>query len=666
VIGCSGQGYIETVPNRCRTCYACVRECPAKAIRIQDGQAQVLPKRCVACGNCVRVCSRKAKRVVNTIPHLKALLDQPGRRVAACLAPSFPAEFVEVDAARLVGALRELGFGLVVEVAFGADLVADRYAELMAGPRSGRQIATTCPAVTCFVEKQYPELVPELTPLVSPMVAMARVVHHDYGDDVATVFIGPCPAKKMEADVSKDVDVAITFRELRSLLAERGIHLAASKPSAFDPPHPHLGVLFPLSRGMLQAAGLHEDLTTLDVVAADGRLEFVDTIREFAAGSLDTRLLEVLCCAGCVMGVGMTGIAPLSRRRANVAAYVREAAAGCDKRRWREDLRRLGALDLSRTFVRDDQRLSSPSDGELVEILRRMGKDEPDDELDCGACGYDTCREHARAIWRGLAENEMCLPYTIDSLHSAFRELEESHVQLQSAQAALMQSEKLASMGQLAAGIAHEVNNPLGVVLMYSHLLRDEVPEESPLHKDLTLVAEQTERCRRIVAGLLDFARQNRVLYQDCDAFALADKALRAAPPPENVRVVKEYIASDPRVEVDPDQLVQVLTNLFTNSYAAIEGGGVLTVSVADAGSDIALAVSDTGRGIPEDNRTKIFDPFFTTKTMGHGTGLGLAVVYGIIKMHRGQISVDSQADPSAGPTGTTFTVKLPRRGRME
>ncbi|MBN1611116.1 MAG: 4Fe-4S dicluster domain-containing protein [Polyangiaceae bacterium] len=666
MIARSGQGYIETVPNRCRTCYTCVRECPAKAIRIQDGQAQVVPSRCIVCGNCVRVCSRKAKRVVDTVPPLEALLAQPGRRAAALIAPSFPAEFVGVEAARLVGALRELGFAFVVEVAFGADLVAQRYAELMAGRPSGRHIATTCPAVTCFVEKQHPELVPELAPLVSPMVAIARTVHHDYGDDVATVFIGPCAAKKMEADASKDVDVAITFRELRTMFAERDIRPAVARPSAFDPPHPHLGVLFPLSRGMLQAAGLHEDLTTLDVVAADGRPEFVDTIREFATGSLDARLLEVLCCTGCVMGVGMTGIAPLSRRRANVAAYLREAAARCDKRQWHEDLRRLGGLDLSRTFMRDDQRLSNPTEGELTEILRRMGKSEPDDELDCGACGYDTCREHARAIWLGLAESEMCLPYTIDSLHTAFRQLAESHGQLQSAQAALMQSEKLASMGQLAAGIAHEVNNPLGVVLMYSHLLRDEVPEDSPLHQDLTLVAEQAERCRRIVAGLLDFARQNRVLYQDCDTFALADKALRAAPPPDNVQLVKEYAASDPKAELDPDQVVQVLTNLFTNSYAAMEGGGVLTVSVADAESDIVLSVTDTGRGIPEQNRSKIFDPFFTTKTMGHGTGLGLAVVYGIIKMHRGQISVASRADPSAGPTGTTFTMKLPRRGRAE
>ncbi len=415
MIGCSGQGYIETVPNRCRTCYTCVRECPAKAIRIQEGQAQVVPQRCIACGNCVRVCTRKAKRVVSTIPQLLALLDQPGRRIAACVAPSFPAEFVEVEAARLVGALRELGFALVVQVAFGADLVASRYAELMAGPRAGRQIATTCPAITCYVEKQYPELVPDLVPMVSPMVATARAVHHDYGDDVACVFIGPCPAKKMEADVCADVELAITFRELRTLLSERGVHLAASKPSPFDPPHPHLGVLFPLSRGMLQAAGVHEDLTTLDVVAADGRLEFVDTIREFATGSLDARLLEVLCCTGCVMGVGMTGSAPLSRRRANVAAYVREAEASCNRRVWHEDMRRLGGLDLSRCFACDDQRLANPSDEELLTVLRRMGKDGPDDELDCGACGYDTCREHARAVWRGLAQSEMCLPYTIDS-----------------------------------------------------------------------------------------------------------------------------------------------------------------------------------------------------------------------------------------------------------
>jgi signal transduction histidine kinase/Fe-S-cluster-containing hydrogenase component 2 len=643
-----------------------VRECPAKAIRIQEGQAELLATRCIACGNCVRVCSQGAKRVVSTFSDVEKLLDDPARRVAACLAPSFPAEFVDYELPRLVGALRALGFSLVTEVAFGADLVAERYVEMMSGNESRRFIATTCPAVVSFVEKQYPELVPNLMPIVSPMTATARALRHEYGENVAIVFIGPCVGKKKEAEAGNDVDEAITFRELRELFERRGVDPRSSEPSSFNAPHPNLGALFSLSRGMLQAAGLMEDLTTNDVVAAEGRSEFVETIREFASGSLNARLLEVLCCPGCIMGVGMTTSAPQFRRRASVGAYVRETVTRYDKRRWHEDMRQLGSLDLSRTFTTDDQRLPIPPERELRSVLERIGKREPADELDCGACGYDTCRDHAIAIWRGLAESEMCLPWTIDTLHHAVGKLADSHKLLASTQEALMQSEKLASMGQLAAGIAHEVNNPLGVVLMYSHLLQEEVPEDSELRHDLALLSEQAERCRRIVSGLLDFARQNRVLYQDVDVRALMDKALRSVPLPAGVEVVREYGEQHAVAELDPDQMVQVLTNLITNAYAAMAGGGILTARVLGTSDQVCFEVADTGCGIPEDHRTKIFEPFFTTKNMGEGTGLGLSVAYGIIKMHRGQITLVSQADPDKGPTGSTFTVRLPRRGRLE
>jgi len=665
VIGCSQQGYIETVPNRCRTCFTCVRDCPAKAIRMKDGQAQVVPSRCIVCGNCVRVCTQQAKRVVSTLGRFERLLGAE-RRVAACLAPSFPAEFSDIAAPRLVGALRALGCTYVAEVAFGADLVAARYAEMIASNQALSAIATTCPAVTCFVEKQYPQLIPKLAQLVSPMVATARVLRREYGDDLAVVFIGPCAAKKMEADVGDDVDVALTFRELRELLATRNIDLYTSDESEFDPPHPNLGALFPLTRGMLQASKLKEDLTALDVVVTEGHTGFAETLRELAAGSFEPRLLEALCCNGCIMGVGMSSTAPLHQRRAAVASYVRNNVAQYDKRAWHADMRRLGCLDLGRQFVADDQRLPTPPADEIAAILLKMGKSEPNDELDCGACGYATCREHAQAIWRGLAESEMCLPYTIDTLHDAIQQLAQSHQLLASTQQALMQSEKLASMGQLAAGIAHEVNNPLGVVLMYAHLLKDSVSPDSPNFQDLTLLAEQTERCRKIVAGLLNFARQNRVLYQEVRATDLMNRCLVAVNPPPSMLVERDYPPPDTLVELDPDQIQQVLTNLLTNACAAMQGTGTLKVRIAVDDAEVTFQITDTGSGIRKHHLDKIFEPFFTTKAMGHGTGLGLSVAYGIVKMHSGQITVVSNSDPEQGPTGSTFSVRLLCHPRLE
>jgi signal transduction histidine kinase/Fe-S-cluster-containing hydrogenase component 2 len=661
--------FTKTVKDRCRVCYTCVRRCPAKAIRIMHRQAEVVPERCIGCGNCVLGCSQGAKEAVTTCNELELLLGS-GARVAACVAPSFPAEFAELaDHRVLVGMLRELGFDLVTEVAFGADLVAKRYRQLMADRKPDQQyIATTCPAVVGYVERYFPALVPNLAPIVSPMVAMARALRALQGADLRVAFIGPCIAKKVEGSLDElrgDVDVVITFRELRQLLAIHGITPDCVKPSDFDPPRPGLGAVFPLSRGILQAAGIQEDLLTNEVVAAGhGVRHFVNAIDELAAGDLETGLLEILSCNGCIMGPGMSSHEKLSRRHAHVTRY---ASAQLGRRNGNGDahlVERLAGLDLSRTYRTRDQRLSSPSAEEVQRILLQMGKDSREDELDCGACGYPTCREHAVAIYKGLAESRMCLPYVIDRLNQTVEKLFESHSQLEDTQEQLMHSERLATMGQLAAGVAHELNNPLGVVLMYAHLLLDEMGEDAPLYQDLRLISEQADRCKRIVSDLLDFARESKLLLQEVEVRDLVDKSLKSVPIPSGVRLQVDYGHQQPTCEVDSEQMMQVFTNLYTNAFAAMADGGQLSVETSDDDESVTVAVRDTGVGIPRENLERVFRPFFTTKRIGKGTGLGLAVVYGIVKMHRGQITVESNSDPTAGPTGTTFRVTFPRQHR--
>ncbi len=656
--------YITTVKERCRMCYTCVRECPAKAIRVATGQAEVLGERCIACGNCVRVCSQDAKQVRNSINDLEALLVS-GRRVAACLAPSFPAAFPDIPFEQIVGMLRTLGCDLVLEVSFGADMVAREYRRLLGTTNGHRYIGTTCPAVISYVEKYHPEMVGSLAPIVSPMVATSRMAKKIYGDDLAIVFIGPCIAKKAEAasrHVEGDVDVVLTFEELQQLFENRYLSPDRVEPSAFDPPYGGAGGVFPIGRGLLQAANIEEDLTNGEVVATQGRAQVLDAIREFADGDLGAKLLEALCCEGCIAGAGIRNTLPLFSRRRLVRRYVCGRLESLDQRHFHENLFKAEQVDLSREFEADDQRIPAPAADKLREVMARMGKESPKDELNCGACGYDTCHEHAVAICKGLAENAMCLPHTIVQLRKAVREVEESNRQLAEAQDALMQSEKLASVGQLAAGIAHEVNNPLGIVLMYSHLLLDACPNDSALREDLTMITEQADRCKKIVAGLLHFARQNKVIRSPSDIRDLVDRSLRAIHLDDNIEVRVEHHLDDPIAEVDRDQIVQVLTNLVSNAAAAMEHGGVLTVQTSGNADRVVLRVSDTGTGIPEENLKKIFDPFFTTKPMGKGTGLGLAVTYGIVKVHCGDIRVQSQANPGAGPTGTTFTVSLPRR----
>ncbi|MBM3473692.1 MAG: 4Fe-4S dicluster domain-containing protein [Armatimonadetes bacterium] len=650
---------VTTIKERCRVCYTCVRDCPAKAIRIADGQAEVIAERCIGCGNCVRVCSQSAKRVMSSTDRVAELLVS-GARTAAIVAPSFPAEFPDLDYRQLVGMIRELGFGLVNEVGFGADLVAREFRRLLEASDGQRHIATSCPALVCYVERYHPDLVPRLAPIVSPMVATARVLHRLHGDDLRIVFMGPCIAKKGEVASEKligEVDAALTFIELREMLEANGLVGGAVEPSEFDAPRAGPGALFPISRGMLQAAEISEDLITGDVVAADGRSNFVEAIKEFESGDLDAKLLEVLCCHGCVTGSGISSDAPLFSRRSAVSRYARQRLVGTTEEEWHQDMRRFADLDLRRSFEAEARPVPVPSQEELLYILARMGKVQPEDELNCGACGYETCREHAVAIHLGLAESEMCLPFTIEELRRTVKELA-------STQEALMQSEKLASMGQLAAGIAHELNNPLGVVLMYTHILLEEAANSQRATEDLRLIAEEADRCRKIVAGLLNFARQSKVILEPTNTCELVTRCLQTTPAPPNVRVEALCDLEEPTAALDQNQITQVITNLVSNAMAAMPDGGTLTVRVTGDEGHVRIAVKDTGVGISQDNLGKIFEPFFTTKETGKGTGLGLAVTYGIVKMHRGDIIVTSNADPASGPTGTTFTVTLPRNGR--
>lgn len=659
---------VTTNADRCRLCYTCVRECPSHAIRISNGRAEVLRDRCIGCGNCVRVCSQGAKQVRDDIPKVQALLDSPVP-VAALVAPSFAAEFADLDLNYFVGMLRALGFRWVVEVAFGADLVAERYRRLRASDPDGRYIATTCPALVAYVEKYHPELIGCLAPIASPMIATARALGRVYEEPLRKVFIGPCIAKKREIEAPElegDVDAVLTFAELRDMFRYAGVKPESAVPSRFDPPYAGLGALFPVSRGLLKAADLEENLLAGDVVVADGKQAFPEALREFEQGSLDTRLLEILCCNGCIMGSGMTSTATLFRRRACISSYARERLAELNVGRWELAMREQETLPLERDFVEDDLRVPTPSETTLKVLLEEMGKRGPEDELNCGACGYDTCREHATAVFMGLAESAMCLPHTIERLRVTVHELAESHQQLTDAQQALMQSERLASMGQLAAGIAHEVNNPLGVVLLYAHMLMDSLDPASELHGDMQTIVEEADRCKTIVSGLLNFARKNRVALRACDLTQLVDHFLSVVPPAPGLIVRSRHAERPLPAEVDADQITQVLTNLVNNAIAAMPEGGTLTISTSGDEDEVTLVVEDTGTGVPEAHRSKIFEPFFTTKQMGKGTGLGLAVTYGIIKMHRGRIAVRSNTDPAAGPTGSVFTINLPRRGRDE
>lgn len=658
----SSKPLVTTIKYKCRTCYTCVRECPAKAIRISDGQAEVIPERCIGCGNCVKVCSQNAKQVHSSIPNVRQILKSKDK-VVAIVAPSFPAEFFDSNYRKILGKIKSLGFDYINEVGFGAELVARKMKELLE-KSDKKYIATTCPSVFGYIKRYNPELLSNLAPVVSPMIATARVLKKIHGNQLKVIFIGPCISKKGEAyadEVKGDIDDVLTFYELKKMFELFPENLEHPEVE-FDLPLAGKGNLFPIRRGMLATAEIEEDLISGDVVSANGKEHFIDAVQEFAAGSLDAKLLEVLCCDGCIMGAGMTTKEPLYKRRTRISKYVRAVSKQRDDKKLQENINLYKDIDISRVFYDDNQKVINPDEKTLSDILSKMGKLQKGDELNCGACGYESCRKHALAIYKGLAEPQMCLPYVIDKLNVTIKELNISDEKLDDTRTALIQAEKLASMGQLAAGIAHEVNNPLGTVIMYSNLLKESNTIDTETHEDLEMIVSEANRCKKIVSGLLDFARKNKVNVKNVNIPEMMDRFLKTIRIPEYIDVeIINNIRENPNAFIDHDQIIQVVTNLVNNSLHVMPEKGKLTITVNGDDENIKLTIADTGSGIPQKNLSKIFEPFFTTKKAGQGTGLGLSVIYGIIKMHNGDISVKSNTDAEKGPIGTCFNIRLPR-----
>lgn len=650
---------VRTIREKCKRCYTCVRSCPAKAIKIAEGQAEVIKERCIGCGNCVKVCSQNAKEIRRDIEEALSLIEE-GNKVAICVAPSFPADFSEIKAGQLVSALKKVGFNEVYEVGFGADLVSRCYKETIEGKSCKPYIATSCPAVVYYIEKYMPELIDSMIPIVSPMIATSKVIKEEMGDDVKVVFAGPCISKKIESDdpnVEGYIDAALTFKELREIFALKNIDPREEPEEEFTEPIAGIGSVFPISQGILKSANIKMDILDNDIVATEGKERFLEAIELFDKGELNVRLLEVLFCEGCINGPGFSNHMTMFNKKQIVSDYVKDKCSKLDNEQWKKNLEKYSTLDFSRKYKNDDMRIAAPSEEKIREIMNQTNKFTPEDELNCGSCGYDTCREQAVAIYKGLAEKEMCLPFMIEQLEQTCTELAESNTKLFQAQEQLIQSEKLTSMGQLAAGVAHEVNNPLGTVILYSHLLLRELKENNPHKADIEMIVKEATRCKTIISGLLDFSRQSKLVINKWNIKKLLMESVKIVTDKKESISVVENIPNDlPLISLDKEQIKQVFLNMFTNAVDAMNDGGTLTLEaqLVDDDSNVQIKISDTGCGIPKDNLDKVFNPFFTTKQIGKGTGLGLAVSYGIIKMHKGQIVAQSELGK-----GTTFIITL-------
>jgi iron only hydrogenase large subunit-like protein/uncharacterized Fe-S cluster-containing protein len=406
---------IETERTKCRDCYKCVRACPVKAIRVVRGRlvhelhATVVEDACIHDGTCLRECPQGAKRVREETHLVKAML-RSGDKVAVSLAPSFASSLPLDNPLRIVTAIRKLGVEIVQETALGAEMVARAHQKMM--EVSDRPlISSSCPAVVSLIEMYHPEALEYLAPLVSPAIAHGKYLKRTY-PGVKVVFVGPCVAKKAEIqrpDSKGAVDVALTFQELMKWLDEEGIDVESLPPGRFDGPRPGSARLFSADGGLLLTA--HKDgLLRKETVAASGVPNCVEMIKHFIALERPPVLVELLACpGGCISGPFSLSRDDMFERRARLIAY---AESQPEENGESPDYGAMVPMEeLFREYADRKVVMRQPTEEELAEILERSGKFSPEDELNCGSCGYSSCREKAVAVFNGMADPEMCIPY---------------------------------------------------------------------------------------------------------------------------------------------------------------------------------------------------------------------------------------------------------------
>ncbi len=389
---------LEFKKVNCKDCYKCVRYCPVKSIRVKDHAASILAGECILCGNCTIVCPQHAKEDINDVPMIKVLMSKH-ETVIAIVAPSFAAYF-NISFETMKSTLKKLGFADVFEVAEGAHVVKNEYERLVAENPDQTWITSSCASVNYYIKRHRPEAAKYLLPVLTPMKALAKILRERY-PEAKFVFIGPCLSKKGEAfENGSGVSAVLLFEELEDWLAEENI--VVHEDESFRN-QPRLSRLFPMSGGILATMKQESGINYLPISGFDGVKQ---TIEDVIDGKLPHCFIEMnFCKGGCVGG-------PSFRRKElgtlRGAVKTRQAAGTTI---YDEDYNVPETLDYSTTFQTKRVFRLEPTKAQIEAVLRQMDKFSPEDELNCGMCGYSTCREKARAVLFGKAEIDMCMPY---------------------------------------------------------------------------------------------------------------------------------------------------------------------------------------------------------------------------------------------------------------
>lgn len=398
---------LESKKNNCKNCYKCIRGCPMKSISFMDNQASIIHDACILCGKCYLLCPQDAKEIRNDLAIVRKMLVNK-EKVIVSLAPSYSANWSDSSFEDIKSALLKLGFSDVEETAIGATIVKKAYDQILSSGSKDILITSCCHSINLLIEKHYPELLPYLADVLSPMLAHGKDIKARH-PDAKVVFVGPCIAKKDEVDTNSDshyVDVALTFIELEELLKSKDLEVG--KSSKINRLEKSKARLFPIAGGIIKTMDC--EAKEYQYLTIDGVENAISALNDIKNGNVHHCFIEISACPGsCINGPAMNKDA-----RAIIKGYL-----AVSSRAGKQDFETVGSYeDIKKVYKRSFVTSAIPAEEDIAKKMKEMGKTDKDKELNCGSCGYSTCREKAIAILQGKAVKEMCLPYLMERAQS--------------------------------------------------------------------------------------------------------------------------------------------------------------------------------------------------------------------------------------------------------
>ncbi len=404
---------VYTEVNNCQDCYKCIRECPVKAIKIESNRASIIRELCIFCGRCTLICPSGAKKVRDDVSRVKRMLRR-NAPVYVSLAPSFVSEFPEYSAAAMVAAIKKLGFTGISETALGAEVVTTNTAQFLNEAGPGIYISTACPSAVDYIRKYQPKLTRCLVGIQSPLMAHASMLRRWYGEDVRVVFIGPCVAKKTESDDFPSlIDASLTFNDLRRWFEEEGFIPELMLPAendTFVPAQASDGALYPIDGGMVGTIKNATPASAVNFMHISGIANIKNALNGLDEVAESAKIfIELLVCeGGCINGPGTSSKAGTIVKNLKVDQYRNTPQMDTVAMDWSENL---PDIHTQYCIIKQDRPVKYWSEEDIVEALKTAGKTSKEDELNCGGCGYNSCRDFAIAMLNGMAERQMCVSY---------------------------------------------------------------------------------------------------------------------------------------------------------------------------------------------------------------------------------------------------------------